>query len=88
MTMSSWKSMLSEALKQCGDAWEDVESNTMTEADMNTEFDSGYGTSEGCAFTVWTKRRVYFPVVHDGAEWVGSVSRHPNRVPTEHQGGQ
>ena len=86
--MSNWKSMLDEAMTACGDDWAEVEANTMTDADMAKEFNAGFGGSEGCAFTVWTKRRVFFPIVYDGAEWVGSVSRHPDGKPTDHQGGQ
>ena len=44
--------------------------------------------SEGKPFTIWTANTVYFPVVYDGAEWVGSVSRNPDGKPTDHQGGE
>lgn len=67
--------------------WADVEANTMTEEEMAKNFDSGYGGTEGCPFTVWTKSRVYFPICYDGAEWVGSMSRNPDGKPTDHQGG-
>lgn len=85
--MGNWKTTLDEALKKNGDSWEDVEANTMTEADMVKEFDSGYGDVQGCPFTVWTKNHVYFPICYNGAEWVGSVSRHPDGKPTDHKGG-
>ena len=85
--MENWKTMLDEALKENGEAWADVEANTMTEADMAKEFDSGYGGTEGCAFTVWTTRSVYFPICYDGAESVGRAARNPDGKPTEHQGG-
>ncbi|HET6725915.1 MAG TPA: hypothetical protein VFH85_07920 [Gammaproteobacteria bacterium] len=85
--MENWKSMLDEALKENGEAWDDVEANTMTEAEMDKSFDSGYGGTEGEAFTVWTKNSVYFPVCYDGAERVGRVSRNPDGKPTDHQGG-
>lgn len=79
--------MLSNALKDNGESWDDVEANTMTEEEMAKEFYSGFGEPEGRPFTVWTKRSVYFPVCHDGSESVGRVSRHPNGVPTWHLGG-
>jgi hypothetical protein len=85
---TTWKEQLDEALKDRGESWSDVEANTMTDAEMSEVFDDGYGGSEGCDFTVWTKDRVYFPVVYDGAEWVGSVSRNPDGKPTSHFGGQ
>lgn len=86
--MGNWKAMLGEVLKQNGETWEDVEANTMTEEEMAKNFNAGYGGTEGCHFTVWTKNRVYFPLCYDGgSEWVGSVSRNPDGKPTEHQGG-
>ena len=86
--MENWKTKLDAALKENGESWEDVESNTMTEKQMAKKFDSGYGGTNGCAFTVWTKNMVYFPICYDGMEWVGSVSRNPDGKPTEHQGGR
>ena len=85
--MENWKMMLDGVLKENGESWDDVEANTMTEQDMKKKFDTGFGGTEGCPFTVWTKNSVYFPLQYDGAEWVGRVSRHPDGKPTEHQGG-
>ena len=51
------------------------------------EFCDSYGATEGDSFTVWTKKRVYFPVCYDGREWCGSASRIPDGVAMEHQGG-
>lgn len=87
MDMENWKQMLDEALKERGESWDDVEANTMTDEEMGRLFDSGYGSEEGCAFTLWTKNTVYFPIVYDGAESVGCVSRNPDGKPTMHQGG-
>ena len=76
--MKSWKEMLDEALEENGESWAEVEANTMTDKEMTKKFDSGFGGRKGIPFTVWTKNSVYFPVVYDGAEWVGRVSRHPD----------
>ena len=52
-------------------------------------FDSGYGSTEGYAFCVMTQKRVYFPVVYDGAEWVGSAPRIPSEITYQtHVGGE
>ena len=40
----------------------------------------------GTAWTVWTARRVYFPVGYDGVEWAESVSRNPYEEAPEHHG--
>lgn len=85
--MANWKMMLKEVLAANGESWDDVVANTMTEEEMGKEFNNGYGCTNGCPFTVWTKTSVYFPVCYDGAEWVGSVSRNPDGKPTDHQGG-
>lgn len=86
--MTTWKVELTQALSIAGETFDDIESITLDEAELNQEFDCGYGTSEGFPFTAWTKNTVYFPVVYDGAEWVGHVSRNPDGKPTDHQGGQ
>jgi hypothetical protein len=83
----SWKDLVENEFREQGESWTDVESNTMTKEELNTPFDNWYGAVEGCAFTIWTTDRVYFPVCYDGAEWVSSVSRHPDGKPTNHVGG-
>lgn len=87
-TNTTWREALNAALKDNNETWADIEANTMTEEEMDKEFDYGFGGSEGCPFTVWTKHTVYFPAVYDGSEWVASVSRNPNGQPTKHVGGE
>jgi hypothetical protein len=84
---STWKKMIQEEMRSHKESLEDIVSNTMTEEEMNAEFNSGYGGEEGIPFTVWTKKRVYFPICYDGAEWVGSASRKPDGIAMHHQGG-
>jgi hypothetical protein len=86
-TMATWKDYLESAFVLDGDSWANVESSTLSESELNREFDSDYSSTEGAPFTVWTARRVYFPVQYDGAEWVASVARHPDGKPTNHVGG-
>lgn len=84
---TSWKELFEDKFKDIGDSWENVESSTLTEEQLNRSFDSGYGIEEGDPFTVWTKNYVYFPVCYDGSEWIGCVARNPDNKPTTHQGG-
>ena len=86
--MNSWRELLIEAMDSRGESLADLISNTLTDAEMEKEFDSGFGSSEGKPFTAWSEKTVYFPIVYDGAEWVGCVSRNPDGIPTPHQGGQ
>jgi hypothetical protein len=85
--VSTWRKEIQEALEENGEGWGDIESITLNEYELDIVFDSGYGGTEGKPFTVWTKNRVYFPAVYDGAEWVAFVSRNPDDKPTEHVGG-
>lgn len=59
---------------------------TLSSDDLDIAFDDGVGCEEGAPFTAWSADYVYFPVVYDGHEWVGSVPRNPNGVSTWHQG--
>ena len=86
--MATWKELLEETMQLRGETLADLVACTLTDAEMAAEFDDGYGGSEGLPFTAWTANTVYFPIVYDGAEWVGSVSRNPDGKPTSHQGGE
>jgi hypothetical protein len=85
--MTTWRKLISVELESQGETWADVETMTLTQPELVVQFDSGYGGEEGEPFTMWTKNRVYFPCCYDGAEWCGSVSRHPDGKPTNHIGG-
>jgi hypothetical protein len=58
------------------------------ESVLDVEFDDSYGLANGPHFLAWTETRVIFPVVYDGAEWVGSAPRNPQPEGQEHVGGQ
>ena len=84
--MATWKQLIEDAFVR-GDTWDDVVYCTLNSLAMTAEFDDGYGSTEGEPFTLWTKNRVYFPLVYDGAEWVGSVPRNPCDEAMAHKGG-
>jgi hypothetical protein len=85
--MTNWKELIREEMKDHNETFEDVVECTLTDEELQVSFDSSYGCREGAPFTLWTINRTYFPVVYDGAEWVGSVSRNPDGKPTYHLGG-
>lgn len=94
--MVTWKKLIEDAMKTKNDGSSTDELvhlvyegfDTISPRDfLARKFDSGYGCSEGFPFTAWTKTRVYFPVVYDGAEWVESVPRDPCSEITYHLGG-
>ncbi|NCC26388.1 MAG: hypothetical protein EOM25_14510, partial [Deltaproteobacteria bacterium] len=80
--MNTWRNLIESAMKKRGETMDDIVSITLTEKELDREFDDGYGVEEGQPFTAWTKEAVYFPLRYDGSEWVGSVSRHPDGQPT------
>jgi len=83
MSESNWKKMIEDTAN--GDV---IIGCTLTENEMTVKFDAGYGGSEGKAFTAWSDKYVYFPVVYDGAEWVGRAPRNPCDEATSHVGGE
>lgn len=85
--MVTWYKLLIEELNNGDEKWGDVVFSTLSDLSLHREFDNGYGGTCGCHFTVWTLNRVYFSVVYDGVEWVGSAPRHPCDEETFHQGG-
>lgn len=57
------------------------------DAELDRDFDDGFGGCEGTPFTLWSDERVYFPACYDGAEWCASVPRNPKPTATDHIGG-
>ena len=83
--MATWRKLLQKAVDETGDAYTET---TLSEKDLDRKFSDGYGGSQGKPFTAWGDKYVYFPVVYDGAEWVGWAPRNPCDEPTRHQGGE
>ena len=88
MFNTTWKELIEKEMSRYGETMVDTVDSTFAGNEIETTFDAGFGGSEGIPFTLWTENRVYFPVVYDGAEWVGSASRNPDGVPTKHFGGE
>lgn len=87
--MATWKEKITKCMAKNKDGWKNyIESRPAKVTGwLDTEFDDGYGATEGCPFTLWTKDYVYFPICYDGAERCGSAPRNPGNVALEHQGG-
>lgn len=85
--MTTWTELLTKTLKHYNETLSDVIACTLSETEMNEEFDDGFGLYEGKPFTAWTTNRVYFPEGYDGAEDVASVPRNPCDESTNHVGG-
>jgi hypothetical protein len=85
--LTNWRKLITKELEKQGETWESVVFSTLSPTELVEAFDCGIGGENGRAFTVWTKKRVYFPVCYDGSEWCASVSRKIDRKPTDHIGG-
>ena len=89
--MNTWHNLLGSALHAHDETFNDIISTNLSEEDLKVVFDDDYGSIEGKPFLAWTKNRVYFPVVYDGAEWACSVPRNPDISEAEgfaHVGGE
>jgi hypothetical protein len=84
--ITTWRKELTEACEDNGETLADLVI-TLTDDQLDVEFDSGYGLWEGAPFTAWSANFVYFPWGYDGAEGVACVPRNPNGEPTSHIGG-
>jgi hypothetical protein len=84
---TTWREMITDKMDRNGDTWSDIVSITLSNDELDVEFDSGCGGINGSRFTAWTNNYVYFPISYDGAERCGSAPRNPNGVALEHQGG-
>ena len=72
----NWKEMIHAERERQHDHTQTVKC-TLTDDELLIEFDGGYGGTEGRDFTMWTDKRVYYPISYDGAEWVESAPRNP-----------
>lgn len=82
----NWKESLILELNANDEEWDDIVSCTLSDKELNEEFEDNYGYPMGESFTAWTKNRVYFPFYGKGYEFVVSVSRNPDGKPTDHMG--
>lgn len=85
--MTTWKKAITKEMKFHDENWEDIIAQSPEDFDPNITFSAGFGTTKGQPFTVWTKRRVYFPACFDGSEWCASVPRDPCDEVIGHIGG-
>lgn len=87
MSNTTWRKEIEGAIIGSGDNILNNFVCTLSEAELDVEFNNGFGQTKGAPFTAWTDDYVYFPIEYDGSEWCGSVPRNPNGNATWHQGG-
>jgi hypothetical protein len=85
--MTTWRKELELAFQEHDDNFENViDFAPKGDEWLNYYFDDYSKTIEGSSFTIWTKKRVYFPILVDGIESVGSVARYPDEKAINHIG--
>lgn len=77
--MTTWRKELIEILKVTKDSWEYLVI-TITDEELDKEFDDGYGSSEGTPFTAWSDNYVYFSREYDGSDYIDHIQRHPKSL--------
>lgn len=82
--MITWREEINIEMGYNGDTWNNVISCTLNDAELDTEFDAGYGAIEGKPFAVYTHDFIYFPKEYDGSEYCVSVPRNPTGLPLAH----
>lgn len=75
--MTTWRKLLDDKLVEHGESWADVEACTLTEEELDVEFDSDFGAPNGKPFSLWTTNRVYFSDEYDGLDFVNTAFRNP-----------
>ena len=83
--VTTWRKELTKLFETTGDTFENL-TITLTDYELDKEFDPDFGGLNGEPFTAWTDKYVYFQACYDGAEWVDYVSRNPDGEPTGHIG--
>ncbi len=86
MSETTWRQELASTMELDDDPGPIV-AVAPNEAALDVTFDDGYGGMEGPGILIWTETRVYFPVVYDGSEWLGSAPRNPQAAAQGHVGG-
>lgn len=90
----TWREDIADELARHGETWADVVSVTWGGAADDT-FEASQNIpvtldSEPCwtaSFTIWTRKRVYFPAIYEDHNWTDSVARDPDGVATMPVGG-
>ena len=89
---TTWRKEITEEMATHGDNLNNLEhwaTDGLTLVRLlDQPFDNSHGLTEGRPFTLWTNKRVYFPISYEGQESCTSVSRHPDGKPTRHIGAQ
>lgn len=74
--MTTWRKELRDHFKETGDSFDNI-IITLTDKELDKEFDADFGSKNGQPFTAWSDNWVYFSYEYDGADYIERVERHP-----------
>lgn len=76
---TTYRMLIEAEMQKRGETWDDVEFCTMPERRLDKPRQLSMHSLDTVPFTMWTKGRVYFPVLSDemGIVHIESVPRHP-----------
>lgn len=86
MSITTWRREIQACMNFHGETFDDVVACTLSDEELDREFNSSYGSTDGSPFTLWTEKRVYFPACYDGYEWADSAPRNPCDEAMSHVG--
>lgn len=79
--LTTWRTLLELALSRTGDKFKDL-TISLSDEELDREFDSSFGAQEGQDFTAYSKDWVYFNYEYDGSDFIINVPRNPERDKT------
>ena len=92
-TAHTWRENITKEMSRNGEAWDDAVSVSWDKSADEFLVNQGESVTLDsnvfwrAKFTIWTKKRVYFPAVYEDHQWTESVSRDPDGVATGPVGG-
>lgn len=73
--LTTWRELISIELRFRKDEWKNVEKNTLTDEELDNQFDNSSGRVK--PFVIWTDKYIYFSVYDGLIEICKSLPRHP-----------
>lgn len=87
--MTTWRKEIAFALGENGQSWDDVTCVTLSDGELDVEFNPIESCAECIPFVLWTWRNLYFSVVYrDESIVVDFVRRDKCVKATRHVGGK
>jgi len=74
--VTTWRKELEEHFKRTGDSLDNM-TITISDEELDLEFNNGFGRPEGAHFMAWSDHYIYFNYEYDGSDFIICRERHP-----------